>query len=49
MEAMRKSKRWLSACLLTLILCLGVFCTPAMADNSTRSRRKPRSRKTAWK
>ena len=32
---MRKSKRWLSACLLTLILCLGVFCTPAMADNST--------------
>lgn len=31
---MRKSKRWLSACLLTLILCLGVFCTPAMADNS---------------
>lgn len=32
---MRKSKRWLSACLLTLILCLGVFCTSAMADNST--------------
>lgn len=32
---MRKSKRWLSACLLTLILCLGVFCTPAMADNAT--------------
>lgn len=32
---MRKSKRWLSACLLTLILCPGVFCTPAMADNST--------------
>lgn len=32
---MRKSKRWLSACLLTLILCLGVFCNPAMADNST--------------
>ena len=32
---MRKSKRWMSACLLTLILCLGVFCTPAMADNST--------------
>ena len=30
---MRKSKRWLSACLLTLILCLGVFCTPVSAAN----------------
>ena len=44
---MRKSKRWLSACLLTLILCLGVFCTPAMADNSTPEPTQTRSRRTA--